>query len=52
MSRDVVVVGGGASGSHAAVWLRDNGMSVVVVVEKDSQPVSPICISISSVWSS
>ncbi|EFX05119.1 FAD dependent oxidoreductase superfamily [Grosmannia clavigera kw1407] len=35
ISRDVVVVGGGASGSHAAVWLRDNGMSVVLV-EKDS----------------
>lgn len=42
--RDVVVVGGGASGSHAAVWLRDHGHSVVVV-EKASQLVSsvPLC---------
>lgn len=37
--RDVVVVGGGASGSHAAVWLRDHGASVAVV-EKASQLVS------------
>ncbi|KAK3905695.1 hypothetical protein C8A05DRAFT_30446 [Staphylotrichum tortipilum] len=36
ITRDVVVVGGGASGAHAAVWLRDNGQSVVVV-EKASQ---------------
>lgn len=33
---DVAIVGGGAAGSHAAVWLRDHGMSVVVV-EKASQ---------------
>ncbi len=39
ITRDVVVVGGGASGAHAAVWLRDNGKSVVVV-EKASQLVS------------
>ncbi|KAL2205544.1 FAD dependent oxidoreductase [Sarocladium strictum] len=36
ISRDVVVIGGGASGSHAAVWLRDHDKSVVVV-EKASQ---------------
>ncbi|OHW97021.1 FAD dependent oxidoreductase-like protein [Colletotrichum incanum] len=36
VSRDVVVVGGGAAGAHAAVWLRDHGHSVVVV-EKASQ---------------
>ncbi|KAK1517712.1 FAD dependent oxidoreductase [Colletotrichum costaricense] len=36
ISRDVIVVGGGAAGSHAAVWLRDHGQSVVVV-EKASQ---------------
>ncbi|KAL2133535.1 hypothetical protein VTI74DRAFT_8757 [Chaetomium olivicolor] len=36
ISRDVVVVGGGASGAHAAVWLRDHGHSVVVV-EKAKQ---------------
>lgn len=37
--RDVVVVGGGAAGSHAAVWLRDNDHSVIVV-EKADQLVS------------
>ncbi|KAL2152170.1 hypothetical protein VTH82DRAFT_5354 [Thermothelomyces myriococcoides] len=36
IQRDVAVIGGGASGAHAAVWLRDNGYSVVVV-EKASQ---------------
>ncbi|KXH65647.1 FAD dependent oxidoreductase [Colletotrichum salicis] len=36
ISRDVVVVGSGAAGSHAAVWLRDHDQSVVVV-EKASQ---------------
>lgn len=39
VSRDVAIIGGGASGSHAAVWLRDQGKSVVVV-EKASQLVS------------
>jgi heterodisulfide reductase subunit A-like polyferredoxin len=39
ITRDVAVIGGGASGAHAAVWLRDNGQSVVVV-EKASQLVS------------
>ena len=34
ISRDVVVIGGGASGSHAAVWLRDHGKSVVVIEQK------------------
>ncbi len=38
--RDVVVVGGGASGAHAAVWLRDHEYSVIVV-EKADQLVSP-----------
>ncbi|KAJ0277339.1 hypothetical protein Brms1b_007374 [Colletotrichum noveboracense] len=36
ISRDVVVVGGGAAGAHAAVWLRDHNQTVVVV-EKASQ---------------
>ncbi|SPQ23119.1 64793184-fce7-479e-9a80-41831babc28b [Thermothielavioides terrestris] len=36
ISRDVAIIGGGASGAHAAVWLRDAGYSVVVV-EKASQ---------------
>ncbi|KAK3297345.1 uncharacterized protein B0H64DRAFT_457425 [Chaetomium fimeti] len=39
IDRDVVVVGGGASGAHAAVWLRDHGHSVIVV-EKADQLVS------------
>lgn len=39
ISRDVVVVGGGAAGAHAAVWLRDHNQTVVVV-EKASQLVS------------
>jgi NADPH-dependent glutamate synthase beta subunit-like oxidoreductase len=39
ISRDVAVIGGGASGSHAAVWLRDHEKSVVVI-EKADQLVS------------
>lgn len=39
ITRDVVIVGGGASGAHAAVSLRDMGKTVVVV-EKQSQLVS------------
>ncbi|KAK7188084.1 hypothetical protein DPSP01_001627 [Paraphaeosphaeria sporulosa] len=31
ISRDVVIVGGGAAGSHAAVWLRDHNKTVAVV---------------------
>jgi ribulose 1,5-bisphosphate synthetase/thiazole synthase len=33
--RDVVVLGGGASGSHAAVRLKDYGKTVVVIEQKD-----------------
>ncbi|KAH6661950.1 FAD dependent oxidoreductase [Plectosphaerella plurivora] len=36
IQRDVAVIGGGAAGAHAAVWLRDHDRSVVVV-EKASQ---------------
>lgn len=39
IQRDVAVIGGGAAGAHAAVWLRDHDHSVVVV-EKASQLVS------------
>ncbi|KFY35169.1 hypothetical protein V494_06141 [Pseudogymnoascus sp. VKM F-4513 (FW-928)] len=35
ITRDVVVIGGGASGAHAAVWLRDAGKSVVLVEKAD-----------------
>ena len=34
IARDVVVVGGGSGGTHAAIRLMDKGKSVVVVVEK------------------
>jgi heterodisulfide reductase subunit A-like polyferredoxin len=47
IDRDVVVVGGGASGAHAAVWLRDNGQSVVVVEKADQlvgYPLFPDCL--------
>ncbi|KAL8284404.1 hypothetical protein RB597_001856 [Gaeumannomyces tritici] len=33
--RDVCVIGGGASGSHAAVRVQDSGKSVVVIETKD-----------------
>ncbi|KAL2269223.1 hypothetical protein VTJ83DRAFT_4069 [Remersonia thermophila] len=36
ITRDVAIIGGGASGTHAAIWLRDHGHSVVVV-EKANQ---------------
>lgn len=35
ITRDVVVIGGGASGAHAAVWLHDAGKSVVLVERAD-----------------
>lgn len=33
--KDVVILGGGASGSYAAVRLKDQGKSVIVVEQKD-----------------
>ncbi|KAF2469212.1 fumarate reductase/succinate dehydrogenase flavo protein-like protein [Lindgomyces ingoldianus] len=36
LTRDVIVVGGGASGAHAAVWLRDNGKSVAVIEKRNT----------------
>lgn len=35
ITRDVVIVGGGASGAHAAVRLRDMGKSIVLVEKRD-----------------
>lgn len=42
ITRDVVIVGGGASEAHAAVRLSDMGKTVVVV-EKQGQLVSCRC---------
>lgn len=35
VNRDVVIVGGGASGAHAAVKLRDMGKTIVLVEKRD-----------------
>ena len=40
ISRDVAIIGGGASGAHAAVRLREDFNKSVVVVEKKSRLVS------------
>lgn len=45
IKKDVAIIGGGAAGSHAAVWLRDHGRTNVVI-EKAEQLVSlsiPLC---------
>lgn len=36
LERDIVIIGGGAAGSHAAVRLRDDFGKSVVLVEKES----------------
>ena len=40
IERDVAIVGGGAAGAHAAVRLRDEGYSIVLI-EKESILVRP-----------
>jgi ribulose 1,5-bisphosphate synthetase/thiazole synthase len=40
IEKDVVIVGGGASGSHAAVRLREDYGKSVVVIEKEALLVS------------
>ena len=40
IERDVVIVGGGAAGSHAAVRLREDEGKSVVIIEKENNLVS------------
>lgn len=39
--RDVVIVGGGAAGAHAAVWLRDHNKSVAVIEKRNKLVLTP-----------
>jgi ribulose 1,5-bisphosphate synthetase/thiazole synthase len=43
VQKDVVIIGGGGSGAHAAVRLREDYGKSVMVIEKDSILVSFIC---------
>ena len=43
ISKDVAIIGGGASGSHAAVRLREDFGKSVVVIEKQGHLVSEWC---------
>lgn len=40
ITRDVAIIGGGASGAHAAVRLREDFDKSVIVVEKKNRLVS------------
>lgn len=40
IEKDVVIIGGGAAGSHAAVRLREDYGKSVVVIEKEANLVS------------
>lgn len=41
IERDVAIVGGGASGAHAAVLLKEDFGKSIVVVEKQNRLVGP-----------
>lgn len=41
IEKDVVIVGGGAAGSHAAVRLREDYNKTVMLIEKESILVKP-----------
>jgi NADPH-dependent glutamate synthase beta subunit-like oxidoreductase len=43
ITRDVAIIGGGASGSYAAVRLREDYKKSIVVVEKAGRLVCHIC---------
>ncbi len=41
--RDIAIIGGGASGAHAAVRLREDFNKSIVVIEKRDKLVSLLC---------
>lgn len=48
LHRDVVVIGGGASGAYAAVRLRDDLNKSIALIEKQDILVSvPVCLPVS-----
>jgi hypothetical protein len=44
ITKDVVIIGGGASGAHAAYRLKEDYNKTVVVVEKDTLLVRAPCL--------
>ena len=44
LQKDVIIVGGGASGAHAAVRLREDLGKSIVLIEKEAILVSPYCL--------